>query len=387
MKAEQYISIIAGISTGILTGIIPGLHINTVSQGVLSLEPRDTISAIYFLVAMSLTHTIFDFIPGIFIGVPDEDTNSVILPAHRLVMRGMAYDAFYLTVIGSIFSIVLSLILFPIIFPFIIFFNKNKSIIPVIIFLILIFLIASEKKTSIGLLVTVLSGSLGYIVLSRRYSLFPMLTGFFGLSSIIYSLKSDAEIGDQNEELSIKLDLCSLIKSSIYGTLAGGFVGILPGLSSSQAGYLIGRFSGKNVFSILVSTGAINTSNFIYNIFIYFISGKTRSGVIVALKKLGLPYDQLLKILSIIFLTAGLSGIISLLGFRIIMGIFMRISYKNILYAIGISVIATTFIFTGYIGLFILSLSTSIGLICLSCGVKKSLCMSCIMIPVAITML
>jgi putative membrane protein len=63
---------------GIVSGLTPGIHINLVSVLVVSLSPKlsglvSPLSLVVFIVSMGITHTFLDFIPSIFLGVPDAE--------------------------------------------------------------------------------------------------------------------------------------------------------------------------------------------------------------------------------------------------------------------------------------------------------------------------
>ena len=83
MLLEILAAILIGSSFGIVTGITPGVHINLVAALLLIISP---ILLQYFspfilatvIIAMSIVHTFLDFIPGCFLGAPDESTAMAI---------------------------------------------------------------------------------------------------------------------------------------------------------------------------------------------------------------------------------------------------------------------------------------------------------------------
>ena len=63
---------------------------------------------------MAITHTFKNFIPSIFLGCPDTDTELSILPGHELLKKGHGYEAILLTTYGGLAAIfILLLIAFP----------------------------------------------------------------------------------------------------------------------------------------------------------------------------------------------------------------------------------------------------------------------------------
>jgi putative membrane protein len=122
MLIEIVLFLLLGILFGTLTGLIPGIHINLI--GVLlvsaSVSLFFSINPVYFVIfisSMAITHTFIDFIPSIFLGCPDTDTELSVLPGHELLKKGQGYQAILLTCYGSLAAIfILILIAFPSIF-------------------------------------------------------------------------------------------------------------------------------------------------------------------------------------------------------------------------------------------------------------------------------
>lgn len=105
---------LAGCLLGVLTGLTPGLHVNTVCLLGLSIYPTLNLDPLAFsivMVAMAVTHTFLDFIPAIFLGVPEEATALSVLPTHRMLLAGKALDAVRITAYGSLLGLVSSMVL------------------------------------------------------------------------------------------------------------------------------------------------------------------------------------------------------------------------------------------------------------------------------------
>ena len=118
MFVELLIAIILGIIVGIFTGLIPGIHINLVAISTLTIAPFllnyiDPIIVATFIISMAITHSFLDFIPSIFLGAPEAETALSILPGHKLLLEGKAYEAIKLTVIGSLCGLIITISLVP----------------------------------------------------------------------------------------------------------------------------------------------------------------------------------------------------------------------------------------------------------------------------------
>jgi putative membrane protein len=109
---------VLGVLVGIVTGLLPGLHVNNVA--LIMLSASSTIVAVCsplfaygiseqfililiagFMISVSISHSFHDTIPTTFIGAPEEDTALSVLPAHSLLLKGEGYKAVALAVMGS----------------------------------------------------------------------------------------------------------------------------------------------------------------------------------------------------------------------------------------------------------------------------------------------
>ena len=118
MFPEILLAIYIGCLLGVVTGLVPGVHINLVAAMLLSASPflLQLISPITLgalIVAMSIAHTFLDFIPSIYLGVSNDDTAMGVLPGHKMLLSGMAHEAVKLTVIGGIFGLAIIIFLLP----------------------------------------------------------------------------------------------------------------------------------------------------------------------------------------------------------------------------------------------------------------------------------
>ena len=125
-----------GTFLGVLTGLIPGLHVNNIAVIMLSIAPALLVSLMFLnqfgipevfiplllaitIVSMSIAHTFLDFIPSTFLGAPEGETALSVLPAHSMLLEGRGYEAVMLSAIGSLGGVIISFI-FLIPFRFII---------------------------------------------------------------------------------------------------------------------------------------------------------------------------------------------------------------------------------------------------------------------------
>jgi len=395
MFTEILIALLIGILAGCITGLIPGLHINLVSLFVVSLfgylAGFGGVVLAVFIASMAVTHTFMDIIPAVFLGAPDSDVALGVLPGHKLMMKGFAYQAVKLTVIGSFFSLLIALALVPLfvkIIPFA--YEILKNYIGWILLAVVVFMIIMEKgfrNKFWSIIVFMLSGILGLIVFNIpkvEQGLFAMLTGLFGVSMLIISINQKIKIPEQNTETSIDVSRKNIFKSLLAGVFSGSLVSFFPGLGPAQ-GAVIGseiiRSAENNSFLILL--GGINTVNMVVSFVTLYTIDKARNGAVVAISQLIEINGSLLVLFLIITLIAG--GIAAMIALFIAKGfskIISKINYQLLCFIVIIFILIVAFLLSGVLGLLILAIATSIGLVPNLLGIKRSHAMGCLLLPV-----
>ena len=160
--------ILAGTALGTFTGLVPGIHVNTMALLILvsypslssQLEPLCgnlgldlTIVPLLLscsIVSAAVTHSFLDFIPSVFIGMPDEEDCLSVLPGHRLLMAGKGLLAVRLAASGSLCGAMVALLLSV---PLLLFFQSDSrpldrldAYIPGLLLLILLLLVLSQRQ-------------------------------------------------------------------------------------------------------------------------------------------------------------------------------------------------------------------------------------------------
>ena len=393
MIIEILIALLLGVSAGTFTGLTPGIHINLVGVGLVGLSTSflSWIHPIYFvvfIVSMAITHTFVDFIPSMFLGCPDTDTELSILPGHELLMEGKGYEAVALTAYGGIAAIIILAIMF---IPSILIIEKTYGLIKIFIPYLLIFITLSliffERKKIYALLAIILTGILGWIIFNfpnLNQPLLPLLSGLFGSSSILISIKNKQKIPEQiitNPKINLRRPLIGAI-------IASPLCSFLPALGSGQAAIIGNFFSSRNSDrkEFLVLIGAINTLIMGLSFITFYAISKTRTGASAAIKEI--IGSLSLKILILILAVSIISGVFSFFLTIFLAKFFSKKIYqinylKLSLFALFILLIVV-FLVSGIIGISILVISTITGIYCINLGVRRTNMMGCLIIPTII---
>ncbi|MGD2072699.1 MAG: tripartite tricarboxylate transporter permease, partial [Candidatus Thorarchaeota archaeon] len=315
------LALLAGIIAGVVTGLIPGVHVNLIAVLLFSIplafiSQLSPIILVVFIVAMMLTHTFLDFIPSIFLGAPDTDTELSILPGHELLSKGRGYEAVIYTAYGSALGILIILLLTPI-FIFLLpkIFVYLKSVIFLILILASIYLITIEKKSRLyALIVFILAGFLGISSssLAIENSLLPLLTGLFGSSSLITSIIKKEKLPKQRitRFWNIKVEIKELIKTGFASMASAPLCTFLPSLGSGQAAVIGSDLIGEtNRKQFLVLLGSINTIVAGLALITFYAIAETRTGAVMAIEQIiGSITTLHLYMLMTIILISGIAG-------------------------------------------------------------------------------
>jgi putative membrane protein len=395
MLLEILLFSIFGVSVGAITGLIPGMHINTLIPLIMGMTFlfASPYYLIVFIVSLTVTWIFISYIPSIFFGAPQEDTSLAVLPGHRLLLEGRGYEAIKLTIIGGLGSLVITLILLSVFSSTVSnFYDMLRPYIQYLIAIVVLFMIASEKrlrKILSAAFIILLSGFFGIITLSSNLVpseniFFPVLTGMFGLSTIIISMKGKSKIPTQKEDSNLHISKVNLLKSILLGSVAGTLVGFLPSIGVSQAATIVsylGRIGETRSF--LVSLSGIRISHEIVSLLSLYFIQTPRSGASIAIQKV-LPeltfYDVLLMI-GVVCFTSGIAVLITMFLGKRIPKLLAKLNYKYLSLSVIIFMLIMVFLMTGFYGLLIVFTSTSIGLLCANLGIKRSHCMGVLLIP------
>ncbi|MEM2878360.1 MAG: tripartite tricarboxylate transporter permease [Candidatus Hadarchaeales archaeon] len=386
--------VLGGICLGLITGLIPGLHVNNLAPmlaalaaGVSSLS----LELAAMIVAMSITNVFISYIPSTFLGAPEEGTELSVLPAHRLLLDGKGYRAIQLTATGCVGGLLAGA---AILLPFLAIIGgayellrPNMHIVLIAVIAITVAMEKSPRRILWGCAVFFISGMLGVLTLDTGLlggdaGLMPLLSGLFGLSVIAPSIMKSYAIPEQRTEES-DIPVGSAARPILAGTAAGAFTGIIPGIGPSQGtmlAQLVTRSNGHDDF--LVSVSSVNTSKALFSFVALYAIGRARSGAAVAVEKLievGLP--ELALFIGISMLTGGIAGLLHLRLGKLMARRMNRIPYRWLSLSVVTFICLMTLALTGLTGILVLTVSTAIGMLPALAGVRRVHCMGAIVMP------
>ncbi|OEC87634.1 MULTISPECIES: tripartite tricarboxylate transporter permease [Methanobacterium] len=306
---DLILACIIGVLCGVLTGLIPGIHVNMV--GAFIFASSSFLLATYspevlcvFLISMAISHALLEFIPSMFLGVPEEGTVLSILPGHKLLLEGRGKEAVRLAAAGGFGAILITVVLLPIfimLLPAV--YGQIKPYIWILLVIITIFMfirLNNNLKSFLWSVVLFLfSGIMGYIMLnspvSSNVSLLCIFTGLFGVSTLIYSLQQRSFVPTQNRFHHFKIN-SDILRGIFAGGVAGSILGFLPGFGPAQGSLIAQELIGGGDFennneSFITALSGVNTADTLFSLVMIFLIGNPRSGIAVYVKNILQNFD------------------------------------------------------------------------------------------------
>lgn len=394
MLIQLILFLFLGIVFGTITGLIPGIHINLIGVFLVSLSASflaflNPLYFIAFIVSMAITHTFIDFIPSIFLGAPDTDTELSILPGHELLNQGQGYQAIILTTYGSLIAVfVLVLIAWPSIFTISKIYNIIEILIPYLLITASTVLIFLERKKLSALGVFLLTGLLGIIIFQLgnqellNQPLLPLLTGLFGGSTLLLSIKNKSKIPSQK----ISKPKIKFLKPLIGAGIASPLCSFLPGLGSGQAAVIGNSLLGKSSTTkkeFLILLGTTNTLVMGFSFIALFTISRTRTGAAVAIQDIlgNFSIKILILILSVVFISGIASFFLTIFLAKIFSKRIEHVNYTFLSTLTLVILMIIVLLISGFLGIIVLILSTLTGIYCIGLKVRRTHMMGCLLLP------
>ena len=389
------LAIIAGLIIGTITGITPGIHINTITALLIAhisiFSFLSITSLVAFIVSLAITHTILDFIPSILTGATDDESFLSVLPGHEMLIKGKGREAILLVILGALTAIPLILMitapfikLIPIIYENIIYF------IPFILIFISLYIVLREEKIWTALIVFLATGILGYSSLNSPVEnpLLPLLGGLFGASSIIISLNQKLKIPYQ-EPISfknlkgIKKDYLKSIMGSI---ISSPFCSFLPAIGSGHAATISSEIIPQSRKGFLIMLGTINIIVMTLSFVTLFAIDKTRTGAAAAIKSIAqeLSLSELWEIIAIALASVIIASVLALFITNIFIKIIERINYRRVSICMLAILVIAVMSLSNLQGFIVFITSTAWGIFAIKSNIRRINMMGVLLIPTII---
>lgn len=397
-----------GILIGTITGMTPGIHVNTAgaiifasSTFLLGFLSPEFLCVV--MVSMSIAHALIEFVPSMLLGVPEEATATSVLPGHRMVLQGRSKEVIRIVCVGGFGAILVTILMLPIfavVLPLL--HDVSKPFTWIILLSASIYLTYSLTSTSRdfvwSLLLFTLSGILGWTIfqtpISSGVSLMCTFSGLFGISTILFSLNDNSTLPHQNSFYDLDIDF-KKFKSIFAGGITGAILGFLPGFGPAQGTVIAQAASGASdindddTVNFLLATSGLNISDCLFSLMAIYIIGNPRSGIAVYMSYLvsKMSLNHL-----VIYIFASLLAVSVSLALALKLGdsfskLMSNINYRKLSIGVILLQIVILYIFIFYYQAPILYMtlalvtSTALGMLPHYLGVGKSHLMGVLIIP------
>jgi putative membrane protein len=383
-------AILSGVILGAAAGLLPALHNNTIASFIISLRTGLSPSLLsLFVVSLACSRLVFEFVPAIFLFIPDENSVLSILPGQRLAMEGKGHFALRLTACSSLFSLLLSLLLLPLalfLFP-LLYSSLRPFTAPVLLLASLLLLLTEREPRPIATAsaVFILSGILGLVTLRYSYfqdPLLPSFTGLFAIPAILFSLTAKPRHPPAAD--SAAFPFAQFLPFILAGTLLGFLADLFPGLSSASQVAVFGALllpATSEGFLSLVSSVA--TSHLFFSIAALLSAGKARVGATAAVQELlgDISAGDAALLIAAAVVSFSLSVALLLLLAPKLVSLLSRVSHRTLCLVILGFILCIVLLLSGFPGLLILATAACIGAISPLAGVRRTHVMGLILIP------
>jgi len=365
-----------GLLMGTLTGLTPGIHVNTIAElGITSTFPA--------LFAMGLTHTFLDAIPAAFMGVPDEGSALSLLPAHRLILKGQGREvvevAMWASFLAIVFSIPLSY-LYLLMAPL---YRPEFGVAAVVLLAVVLILGEKSGRRTKALIIFLVSGILGFAVFHNgglNEPFYHLFAGLFGIPVLVAASSSSLPPQERGYSSVPPMDVW---RFSFIGTILGMVASLVPTMTASMAASLaVSASEGERPFLTVVYS--VNTSNFLFGIINYHLTGRTRNGVAVAMKAAGIDAASTMEILLMGVFIGALAMMVGIAAGEGVIRALSKVNYRILNVITLIILLALSTKFDGIYGMWVILIAAGVGYTAQEWGVKRTSCMGVLMLPMII---
>ncbi len=388
MSGEIILFIVGGVGVGVVTGLLPGLHPNTLFAllvgGAAGFSGVGLLSLLVFIVSLAVSNTFVAFIPSLFFGAPETETALGTLPGHRYMLRGKGQEALLLMVMGGVGVTVLAVVTLPVLLVVIPALQEAAApVLHLLLVIVVLWMCWTDRSPAAAGLIFLLAGYTGVVVLPRfpaEVVMFPALTGLFGFSQLLLSLQSGGAPPVQGSASRLPRGVW---KGVAGGYLAGFFTALFPGIGPGQASVLAAQTFQSKEKDFLVSLGGLGAANTIFTFVVFFAAGKTRSGAVWALSQMvpSLGVQDMVVLaaagLAACFLAAALTITIGQRSLRVLATLNYRTMTKGLIIIVAVMVA----VMTGVVGLVVALATTCLGIVCVRVGVRRTHLMGFLVMP------
>jgi putative membrane protein len=408
-------AVAAGVLCGAFTGLVPGIHTNTLAAILLAFAPEAGTWGVTVLLAAAAAHTFLSVLPTTYVGVPD-DAGLSVLPAHRLLLEGRGPEAVRVaadaTMAGTLVAVLLVL-------PFKWLTAEPggalellSDTLPWVLVATTLFLLAQEghkgpRAMAAAALCTLVAGALGLVAVQMRLTawvplpatpLLPLLSGLFGAAGLVHSLRGSRPAPPQDatpKPLPRSLRR-GVALASWRGVAAAAWTVATPGLTAAAgASVALATTRQRDPRVALACMNAVGAAHQVFAVALLWLALRTRTGTTIALHGLldvqawdsGRPPTGLLDALLTLLAAACLAYAFTLAAQQWAARRLAHFDSRKLSLAALAVLVALVALLGGWLGLVLLVASGTVGLLPIAFGVRRVHLAAALIAPVLVARL
>lgn len=401
-----------GALMGAFTGLVPGIHVNTLATMMLASYPAVSSFVSGFaepeavpvlvsacIVSASVVHSYMDFVPSVFIGAPDPDEALTMLPGHRLLMEGKGMAAVRAAAVGSAVGSFSAVILaVPVQYVML---RGGAEVmefmtLAVVVFVSAVVIFSAEgmRGRLLAAALFVASGVMGLVcampelpsngIFGGGTLLFPLLTGLFGIPPLLASASSGG-FPEQHDRPERTVSPLPGIKGLITGCIAGWFPGITATAGAALSASVSREENPENFISLVASIGTVTS---VFSLVTLSVTGSGRSGTSAVVKEIigdglvGFCSGSFILLLVSVCLASAMGYAMTISSGRLMSKLVDGMEPRKINLAVLILIFSLVLLMTGICGIAVLATATLLGLVPQSEGSGRIPLTGCLMVPV-----
>jgi len=405
--------IVFGSAIGCISGLVPGIHVNTLAVLLLVSYPSLALilsgsvcpSMIPILVAAAVVsaavvHSFMDFIPSVFLGSPGEEDVLSILPGHRMLMEGRGAEAVVCSaqgsLVGAMAAIALALPVHMVMASG--GWDVLQKHVPFILPAVMILLLLSERgsdstrKRIWASFLCLGSAALGFITMYGSLPMtfdngglmLPLLAGLFGMPALLISL-GGGQMPVQTGSARTSVDSGPALR----GLIAGMAVGWLPGITAT-AGTVVASLGSpeRTPERFIAMVSSVGTAATVFALVTLSVTGRGRTGTMLVILDItggGVDMMGFAMLLAAVAVSALIGYVATIRTGVRFSGILQGRDLSKVNISIASFLCLLTLALCGPGGLLMLLAATSLGLLPSAVGVGRVHLTSSLLVPVMIS--
>jgi putative membrane protein len=359
-------------------------------------------------------------VPTVFLFAPDDANALVVLPGTKYFMHGRGAEAALLIGAGSLCALIGLVLVSPLLDEAL---RPLRAIIQPhlawILVAIIAFMLLGEWPRAndlaptrmrrwlsawaylgAGLLTFTLSGLLGFVLMysspipveSGFQNLLPAFVGLFAIPGLIQLIFFSARPPRQTHTLVFETHPLLLTRGALTGLAGGLFASLLPVVTGGIGGLLAGHATAQRDDRLfMISQGASKIAYYVGSLMLLFVPGLTltRGGMAWMLSSTYVPYGWHSYWLAVaaVALCGALAFAFLIIATHAAARLVNQINVKWIAVIALLIAAGLTLMFTGWGGIVIMLVATTIGLIPVIVGGRRLNCLGVLLVPITLNVI